>query len=254
MDALGPPRNPWAVNSKPVLNRQGRPIHHPARQRVLLPVCTDCNRKLNNRFEKPAKPIIEALATNGWSGSFDETEWQTVGLWWAKVLLMLGHPKARVADNRLNDIAVRFDNAPPDYTWMINGNPPPSYLSLWVFRGAIIETDPEFMMILPNDVAMTDGTNALCHELSLVTEGLCATVVSHPGISIDHPLVQRQDSWELLHNPPKRGDLSNFATLAGKAVAWVQGGTVPEGHRVGPDEVSQLTALFGYESDDLTSE
>lgn len=254
MDALGSPRNPWAVNSKPVLNRQGQPIHHPTRQRVLLPVCRDCNQELNNRFEKPARPIVEALATNGWAGTFDETEWRAVGLWWAKVLLMLGHPKARLADSRLNDIAVRFDNAPPHYTWMINGDPPPSYLSLWVFRGAIIDADPEFMMVLPNDVAMADGTIALCHEMSLVTEGLCVTVVSHPGISIGHPLAERQDAWELLHSPPKRGDLSNFSVLSGKTVAWVQGGTVPENHRVGPDQTSQLTALFGYESDDLTPE
>ncbi|WIY05574.1 hypothetical protein QRX60_17615 [Amycolatopsis mongoliensis] len=254
MDALGPPKKPWAVNSIPVVNKRGVPIHHSQRQRVLLPVCRTCNGELNKRFEMPAREVVKELATNGWSGEFNQAEWHSVGMWWAKVLLMLGHPKARLGDRRLNDIAIRFDNPPHDYRWMVDGSSPPVDLSLWVFRGAIEDSESEFTMVLPDSVAMRSGSTALCHELSLVTEGLCVTVVSHPGVSIDHPLVNRQDAWELLHNPPQRGDLSKLRSLPGKAVSWMRGEKVPEGHSVGPDQFSRLTAMIGYESDDVLPE
>lgn len=251
MDALGPPKSPWAVNSVPVLNQRGRPIRHPVRQRVFLPACSACNTELNVRFERPALAAVKALASNAWVGKVGREDWQAIGMWWVKVLLMLGNPRAKMADDQLNSVAVRFDDAPPDYTWMVNGSAPPSDMSLWVFNGTMAKSHPEFTLVLPSTVTMLDGANSLCHELSLATPGLCVTAVSHPGISIDHPLEKRQDAWELLHSPPQEGDLSQLRALPYNTVAWVRGGKVPHGHRVGPDQTSQLMAMFEYEADEV---
>jgi hypothetical protein len=136
---------------------------------------------------------------------------------------------------------------------MVNGSAPPSDMSLWVFNGKMTKSHPEFTSVLPGAVTMLDGANSLCHELSLATPGLCVTVVSHPGISIDHLLVKRRDAWELLHNPPQEGDLSQLRALPYNTVAWVRGGKVPHGHRVGSDQTSQLMAMFGYEADEVQS-
>ena len=248
MDALGPPKNGWSVNGRPVMNRDGKQIHLTERQRVTLPACTACNGELNRRFEEPAKSAVEELARNQWSGHYSDADWQAVGMWWAKVLLLLGHPQARYAHPYLDKVAVRFDGTPPDYGWMVSGSSPPSHLSLWVFNATMTRADSPFTLVLPSEVVAADNSRTLCHVLSLGTPGLCATVVSHPELCIENPLVERGQAWELLHNPPS-GDLSQLPQLAYDTIAWCRGGSVRPGHVVGSNQSSQLEALFGYEDD-----
>jgi hypothetical protein len=248
MDALGPPKNAWSVNGRPVTNRDGEQIHGTERQRVMLPACIACNSELNSRFEEPAKSAVGHLARNQWSGSYSNADWRAVGMWWAKVLLLLGHPQARIAHPYLDKIAVRFDGTPPDNSWMVKSSGPSSHLSLWVFNATMTCADSPFTLVLPSAVVAADGSRARCHVLSLATPGLCVTVVSHAGLRIDHPLVERGQAWELLHNPPS-GDLSQLPQLAYDTITWVRGGAVQPAHVVGANQSSQLEALFSYEDD-----
>lgn len=253
MDQQGPPPFAWAKNGVPIVDRKGNAVHRATRQRVLLDVCEPCNTALNTRFEVPAKPVVGDLALNGWKGVRSEDEWRVVGLWWAKVILMLGHPAARIGDALLNrEAKIGFDGPLPDYTWMVDGSGPPSDLSVFAFNAdlSLPAAEPGFRLTVPADVLHEDGTTTHCQILSLATPGLCVTVLNHPGITIDHPLVKRGEGWELLHSPPSGADLSTLPPMRHKHVLIVRGGGMPAGHVVDESGFSFLTGIFGigYES------
>jgi hypothetical protein len=249
MDRKGQSPVAWAVNGKPISNLAGKPIQLPQRTRVFLPVCTDCNGALAARFEDPAKPVVETLAVNKWHGTHSAAEWSAVGMWWAKVLLLLGHDRARVNHRDLNAVAVRFDGPPPDYAWMVDGSGPPTDLSLFVFDASMEKAQPEFDLVIPAGVRRADHTTVPCHVMNLATPNIGICVVSHPGLSITHPLVEQEVAWELLHSAPDNANLSDLDQRSYTAVSWMRGGIVPEGHQVNSSEVSQHAAMFGYESD-----
>ncbi|MFC7489427.1 MULTISPECIES: hypothetical protein [unclassified Knoellia] len=236
LDEVGPPPLGWSSNGEPVRNREGKQIHGKARQRVLLPACEPCNNELDRRFEKPAKDAIKRLVATHWSGIESQATWQAVGLWWAKVLLLLGHPLARHEHPRLDEVAVRYESEPPDYRWMVDGSPVPEGLSLWVFNGTIEEVSPAYSVPVPRWVREPDGVTTDFHFMMLGTEGLCVTLISHPGWAIEHPLVVRNEAWELLHAPPESGDLSTMPRLGSKAVGWPTfAGALKDGYRLGGD-------------------
>ncbi len=212
----GPPPFAWAKNGVPIVDRQGNKLRRATRQRVLLDVCEPCNTALNTRFEVPAKPVVGDLALNGWKGVRSQEDWRAVGMWWAKVILMLGHPAARIGDALLNrEARIGFDGPLPGYTWMVDGSGPPSDLSVFVFNADLsLPAEPGFRLTVPADVLHDDGTTTHCQILSLATPGLCVTVVNHPGITIDYPLVKRGEGWELLHSPPSGADLSTLPPMS----------------------------------------
>jgi len=247
MDQQGPPPFLWAKNGVPIVGRDGKPVRHTIRQRVLLDVCEPCNAALNARFEVPAKPVVGVLALNGWQGVRSQAEWHAVGMWWAKVILMLGHPKARIGDALLDrEARTAFDGPLPDYTWMVDGSGPPSDLSVFVHNADLsLPTHRVFRLAVPASVLHDDGTTTHCQTLSLATPGLCVTVVNHPGITIDHPLVKRGHGWELLHSPPSVGDLSALPAMSHKHVLLIRGGGMPAGHVVDESDFSFLAGVFG---------
>jgi hypothetical protein len=258
MDQQGPPPFAWAKNGVPIVDREGNAVHRATRQRVLLDVCEPCNTALNRRFEVPAKPVVGDLALNRWKGVRSEEEWRAVGMWWAKVILMLGHPAARIGDALLNrEARIGFDGPLPDYTWMVDGSSPPSDLSVFAFNAdlSLPAAEPGFRLTVPADVLHDDGTTTHCQILSLATPGLCVTVLNHPGITIDHPLVKRGVGWELLHSPPSGADLSTLPPMSHKRVLIVRGGGMPAGHVVDESDFSFLTGTFGigYESDEAAA-
>jgi hypothetical protein len=107
-----------------------------------------------------------------------QATWQSVGLWWAKVLLLVDHPLARHEHPRVDDVAIRYDSEPPDYRWMVDGSPAPGGLSLWVFNGAIAEVRPAHSVPVPRWVREPDGSITDFHFMMLGTEG----ALSHPLI------------------------------------------------------------------------
>jgi hypothetical protein len=108
--------------------------------------------------------------------------------------------------------------------------------------------------MVPGDVLHDDGTTTHCQVLSMARPGLCVTVVNHPGITIDHPLVKRGEGWELLHSPPTgRADLSTLPSMSHKHVLIMRGGGMSAGHVVDESDFSFVTGTFG-ESDQAAAD
>lgn len=101
MDKEGGPPLGWSLNGQPFNDRRGNQIKGDRRQRIMIPVCYPCNATMNERVEVPARAIVEPLALNGWRGRYKREEWCAFGLWWAKVLLLIGHPESLLENDRL---------------------------------------------------------------------------------------------------------------------------------------------------------
>lgn len=250
MDEHGAPPYGWSVNGKPLLTRGGIQIKGARRQRVMLAICYSCNQSMNQGIEVPAKPVVETLALNKWRGEYGRDEWQAVGRWWAKVLLLTGHPESALENGRLQGL-VRWDfETTPQVEWLGSAEGGvPDHVSVFVHRADYLKSRPRHELVLPAKVLLADGISADCHVLSLATPGIAVAVVSHPGITVNHPLVEAGHAWELLHSPPARGNLDHLKAFPRDTVRFVRGGGVPEGHVVDGSEIARLTAIFGYEPD-----
>ncbi len=168
-----------AVTDSPILDRNGLPIHRPQRSRVLLPVCESCNGGLNTRFEVSAKEVVTALALSGWAGTHTADEWRAVGMWWAKVILILGHPRARIGDARLDRQArIALDGRLPDIKWMSDGTGPPDRLSVFVHNTDLAVAAAVHKLAVPAVVYNDDGTPSGCHVLSLLSVAVVFTLES----------------------------------------------------------------------------
>jgi len=251
MDAQGSPPNGWSRNGQPILNSAGRQIALSQRTRVFLPVCEPCNGELAKRFEDPAIDAIEQLSTNRWLGAHTANEWQAVGLWWAKVGLMLGHPAARYEHRKLNQEAIRFNGPPPDYTWMVDGSPAPQHLSVFIHHASTDPGQTEATLGVPEHVEMSDGTVQVSHLFQIVTPEMAITVVSHPGMSIVHPLVKHGEAWELLHGAPGTGDLASLPKYGHRVVVFRQGFLAHEGFQIDSSETLRLASLFPHETEQV---
>lgn len=253
MDREGPPPYGWSVNGNPLLTRRGVPIKGERRQRVMLPVCNSCNATMNICIEVPARLVVEPLALNGWRGTYDQEQWRAVGLWWAKVLLLIGHPQSSLENPRLQKLVKMNFDSEPDIRWLTDRSDVPAHVSVFVHNVDFSSGGTEHELTVPARVLFDDETSAECHMLSMATPGMAVAVVSHPGITIEHPLVEAGHAWELLHSPPRRGDIGDFKPLAGDSVRYIRGGSVPEGHIVDGGDASLLAGLFGYEADQLAA-
>jgi hypothetical protein len=122
---------------------------------------------------------------------------------------------------------------------------------VFVYNADFTRTGTEHELVLPAHVMFNDKTSADCHVLSMATPGLGIAAVSHPGVVVRHPLVNDGRAWEVLHNPPRRGDIGRLKPVQRDVVRFLRGGGVPEGHVVDGSEFSWLTGLFGCEADQL---
>ena len=224
-DAAGPPSFAWSSNGEALLNRHGTPLHFPERQRLLLPACRICNATLDTRIEKPAKEIVRRLAPNSWMGGAEVWEWSAVGLWFAKILLLASHPLALHQHPEINKHRVVGDWDTEDFSWLIDGSPPPDALSLWVFRAEQEKGTPSVRVLLPKAIHLDDGTTTRFPMTMITLEGICLTLIYHPGWAIEHPLAIDGAAWELLHSAPK-GDLADLPLLPFNAISWRRPNTV----------------------------
>lgn len=243
-DAAGPAPYSWTVGGKPVLDKNISPLQLGHRARILLAICEQCNGTLDTRFEHTAKPLIDPLIANAWSGTLSDVEWRAVGEWWAKVLLLLGHPRARYETPRLAGALIPFSPPLPDYMWLIDGSAPPDHLSLFVFRADLSSRTTAFRLAIPELVTGPAGEVDPCHVGALAMPGIAVALVSHPGIEIDHPLVRRGHAWELLHAAPSVGDLAALPLLSYQSVQMPRAGSVERGHVIDESAGSVLTTLL----------
>ena len=240
MDAHAPPSGAWTSNGKPITNRDGvQYADRVERERVMLDICEICNNELDRRFEKPAKGLIETAVINRWTGPLSQAEWRTIGLWWVKLLLLLGLPEARYATDRINDgIVVRHDGPEAlDLRWLTDGTAVPAGLSLYVYHADMADSKVVHTVPIPHAVVEPNDVQTHYHELSMATPGVCFTMVSHPGWPIEHPFVAQGTGWELLHAPPPSGSgLFEIAAYGPKAIHWMTfGAHLKPGHALGSD-------------------
>lgn len=224
-DASGAPSFGWSSNGEALLNRDDEPLHFAERQRLLVPACRSCNATLDTRFEKPAKEIVRRLAPNSWVGDAEAHEWAAVGLWFAKILLLATHPLAMHQHPKISKHRIIGDWETEHFSWLIDGTPPPPDLSLWAFRAEQEKGTPTARVLLPKVVQLDDGSTTPFPMTMITLEGICLTLVYHPGWAIDHPLVAEGAAWELLHNTPE-GDLADLPLLPFNAINWRRPNTV----------------------------
>src|SRR3954447_22824835 len=164
------------------------------------------------------------------------------------------HVRARSAawcleNARLDKLVNLNFETQPDLRWLTDGSQVPDHISCTTPISRRLA--PRHELVLPAHVLFDDKTTADCHVLSMATPGLGVAVVSHPGVVINHPLVKDGRAWEVLHNPPRRGDIGNLRPVQRDVVRFLRGGGVPENHVVDGSEFSWLIGMFDYEGDQL---
>lgn len=217
----------------------------------MIPVCEPCNGEMNRRIEVPAKGVVDELALNAWRGRYKREEWRAFGVWFAKVLLLIGHDESFLENDRLNKLVNLNFETRPDLRWLTDGSSVPDHVSVFVYNADLTRTGTEHELVLPAHVNFADKSCADCHVLSMATPGLGIAAVSHPGVVLRHPLVEEGRAWEVLHSPPRRGDIGRLKPVQHDVVRFARGGSVPEGHVVDGSGFSRLTGLFHYEADQL---
>lgn len=139
-----------------------------------------------------------------------------------------------------------FDGPARDLKWLVDGSGPPNDLSIFVHRTDATKEDSKYDLVVPGQVFFDDGATSHTHVLTLATPGLCVTLVSHPGLTLKHPMVERGEAWELLHSAPRWGNLRRLRSRSHKYVRYIRGGGVPSGHSVDESAPSFLTGLLDY--------
>jgi hypothetical protein len=164
-----------------------------------VPMCAECNGRLNTFLEEPAKPVIRKLVPRSlnhvWP-TITAEEAAALGKWLLKVCLLWGHPEAD-DDNphvaRGPDIG-RFTFVEPEWiAWMGDCVDPPDGFTVYVSRrhplsGCAPSTGAVYRIELPSFV-MAGGRAVRFMKREVGLFGLDATIVWHPGWPIENPLV-----------------------------------------------------------------
>jgi hypothetical protein len=174
-----------------------------------VPMCSDCNSRLNTNIEDPAKPVIRRLlpqsANHVWP-TISADDAAAVGKWLLKVGLLWFHPEA-VHDQpqvQQDGNLHRFVRIEPEWlAWMRDGTDPPEGFTVFVTRlsaETLALPGPKSRIELPRLIQVGD------HELRFMSReigirGLDATIVWHPGWPIAHPLVAESRAAVLWPNP-----------------------------------------------------
>ena len=146
------------------------------------------------------------------------------GLWFAKILLLATHPLALHQHPEINKHRIIGEWETEDFSWLIEGTPPPSDLSLWVFRAEQEEGTPTARVLLPKVVQLDDGTTPF--PMTMITlEGICLTLVYHPGWASIIPWSLRAQLGSSSTTLAK-GDLADLPLLPFNAINWRRQNTV----------------------------
>jgi hypothetical protein len=123
------------IGGRPELRRDGSIWKLNNFPRIMLPCCEECNGTLNTRFEQPAEEVVRQLFSND-PAELDLYEMKLAGLWLLKTCLLLVHPEARqTARHKISLPRWNLTTIPGDmYSWMVNGQPPPVGLSVWISK------------------------------------------------------------------------------------------------------------------------
>lgn len=220
---------PWSKNGEPLPRRDGTPIIEPNLTRVRLPVCRECNGKLDRRFEKPGKPLMRQLFWGSSLPSLNAGEVEAVALWLLKTWLLLSRPDVEYASPRIHQAAESFlwpELAQPQfYEWLVTGAPPPEGLSLWLHQTDDLDGPVKgggHRLLLPTVHEEGRTVRFEAHEVSL--QGLTVALVVHPGWPIQHPLEASEQAVRLWPDPPAGFDFGALPSVPrSDRVLWSRG-------------------------------
>lgn len=194
-----------------------------------VPMCSDCNARLNRTIEERAKPIVRDLiawADGSPGGQLAAVDTASLVPWLLKVGLFGSHPEL-VRDNpRLptaaDDLFESFD--PAWVAWMTAEVPPPDDFSVFVSRRARL-TEPPFTgekVVVPLPDVSVDGRPLNFMSRSFGFRGLNATIVWHPGWPMLHPLVESGEAVRLWPEP-EAVDLTALPVIDPRKALIVEG-------------------------------
>lgn len=175
-----------------------------------VPMCEDCNGRLNSLVEDPAKPVVRKVmpqsANHSWP-SLTGDEAAALGRWLLKVGLLLSHPTA--SDDNPHVAADKARGRPGDFDpawiqWLKAGVDPPAHFSVYVMRRSFDHETPwpkEKQRIFIPKRTIIDGVETKYLTRSFGFRGVEAVIVWHPGWAIDHPLVTDGRAAVLWPNP-----------------------------------------------------
>lgn len=220
----------WTKNGKPVTRRDDvTPVEEKDRTRVRLPVCKECNAELDRRFEHPSKHVLRRLFAGPPLPSLTAGEVEKAALWLLKTWLLLSRPDVEYAHDRIYPQAQSIlwaQLAPPQfYRWLVNNDPPPEGLSLWLHRSDDLH-DPAAgrgqELMLPT---VHEGGHTVRFESYQVRlHGLSVVLALHPRWPIDHPLEASGQAVRLWPHPPAGFDFNTLAPVPpSQHVVWCRG-------------------------------
>lgn len=220
-----------SVNAEDVMKRDGVTARQQnAFPRTTLPMCEDCNGKLNERFERPAKPLVRGLVKG--ELSLDEQSVRTLALWFLKTWLLLAHPSSLDSEGGLASKRWNLDAVAEDlYGWMISGQTPPNSLSLWLLRVVKRSSGSSRENGIPLPTVVADGRVMKFQSFQFGMDFRAAgflevSLVYHPGWEIDHPLEAEQRAvrlWPLVRE--RALDLAAVPLTESDESHWVEVGT-----------------------------
>lgn len=216
----------FEIGGRPVVKRDGSPWTHNNFTRVKLPCCTTCNNTLNERFEKPAKSIIKRLFADVSTVILNPNEAHIAGLWLLKTWLLQAHPAALYGSVPSVVIPQQWDltMVPDDlYSWMVNDQPPPTGLSVWItrMRNSLPDDPAGHRIMLPTVIA--DGRTIQFQARRHGVQSLDVSLVYHPSWPIEHPL---EADGQAVRMWPRSGGSVNIAELPAvnpRTMAWATG-------------------------------
>jgi len=130
---------------------------------------------------------------------------------------------------------------------MVDSSPTPLDLSVFVHHGSMETGAVGAILAVPEHVQMADGSVRVSHVFQITTPDVSVSVVSHPGMTVVHPLVERGEAWELLRGATQGGDLASLPQYGHGYVVFRQGVRAQEGFQIDGSETSRLMSLIAHE-------
>lgn len=176
-----------------------------------VPMCSDCNGRLDTNIEDPAKPVIRKLLPQSPSHvwpTITADEAAAVGKWLLKVGLLWFHPEADHDQPQVqrDGNLLRFSHMEPEWlAWMRQGTDPPADFTVFATRRSLsaeaLAWPGSTRRIELPELIRVNGRDLRFMSREIGIRGLDATIVWHPGWPIAHPLVAEGKATVLWPNP-----------------------------------------------------
>ncbi|MBF4549314.1 hypothetical protein [Pseudoclavibacter sp. VKM Ac-2888] len=215
---------------------------------------------MNTNIEEPAKAAIRRLQSQGWSGSATASEWQAIGVWFAKTLLLSLHPSARYSLELVDQKWDRHLPWQPPVSWL-SADPIaiPDDVSVYLHRVDLAQNPTLAAPRRYYVPAIADPDNPGERQIAALTkstDGIGVSLLVHPGWAMDNPMVGDSEAIDALRGGVSR-DLAAFPPFGPGSIGWLAtSAQLKQRNKLGALEPWKLTTnLFAplLERNDLAS-